>query len=155
MAEAASNWCRTRTPACGRLVWCGVYGLFGFVCNDFGDAFVCSDTTGENPRSAIVSNIVPGAETLVSCVDDERIDFEEGDVVQLLEVDGMEGMAEREWTVKDVRKCSFKIGDTSGMTPYRGGGTVLQIKQPTTLKFAPISEAFDKPEVRASERASD
>ena len=37
-----------------RLTWCGVHGLFGFIFNDFGPAFVVNDTTGENPRTAII-----------------------------------------------------------------------------------------------------
>ena len=53
IAEQVSAWCRSRPGDAGaaRLTWCGVMGLFGFVCNDFGAEFHVSDTTGENPVS--------------------------------------------------------------------------------------------------------
>lgn len=142
-ASAASTWCRSRkTPA--RLIWCASMGLFGFVCNDFGEGFVVNDTTGENPRSAIVADIIAGTDTLVSCVDDQRIDFEEGDVVKFVDVEGMDGIEEAEFKVKDVQKTSFKIGDTTKYSKYVKGGTVVQVKQPKTLKYAPIGDAFEK-----------
>ena len=79
-----------------------------------------------------------GEETLISCVDDERIDFEEGDIVKLLEVEGMDGIEDVEFTVKDVQKTSFKIGSTTKFSPYVNGGTVVQQKQPKVLEFAPL-----------------
>ena len=58
-----SDWARARDkPA--RVVWTGVNGLFGFVCNDFGEKFEVIDTNGENPRSAIISSITRGEETV-------------------------------------------------------------------------------------------
>ena len=143
-ANQVSAWARGRSPAPTRVVWTGVNGLFGFVCNDFGDAFEVVDTTGENPRTAIIANIVPnGDETLISCVDDERIDFEEGDIVKLLEVEGMDGIDEAEFVVKDVQKTSFKVGSTTKYGPYKSGGTVVQQKQPKTIAFAQLKDAFD------------
>lgn len=142
-ASAVSAWARSRSPAPARVCWTSVNGLFGFVCNDFGAQFDVLDTTGENPRTAVIANIVPnGDETLVSCVDDERIDFEEGDIVKLVEIDGMDGIDEVEFTVKDVQKTSFKIGSTTQFSPYKNGGTVVQQKQPKTIEFAPIADAF-------------
>jgi hypothetical protein len=75
-------------------------------------------------------------------VDDERIDFEEGDTVQLLEVVGCDGIGAQTWSVKDVQKTSFKIGDTRALPEYVKGGTVLQVKQPKTLKYVARASAI-------------
>jgi ubiquitin-activating enzyme E1 len=146
VAEQVSAWSRERKPAPARVIWTSVNGLFGFVCNDFGAEFVVNDATGENPRTAIVASIVQNeTETLVSCVDDERIDFEEGDIVRLHEVEGMHGVHDVDFVVKDVQKSSFKIGPTTQFAPYVSGGTVVQQKQPKLLQFASIADAFRAP----------
>lgn len=35
----------------------GVYGLFGFVFNDFGPQFLCLDPNGEAPKTAFIETI--------------------------------------------------------------------------------------------------
>ena len=54
------------------------------VFNDFGDAFKCYDTNGEQPISAMVSAI--DADGVVACQDETRHGFEEGDHVTFSEV---------------------------------------------------------------------
>jgi ubiquitin-activating enzyme E1 len=143
VASQVSKWARgAQADAGSRHLDVGERPL-GFVCNDFGPEFVVNDTNGENPRTAVIASVVQNeTETLISCVDDEFIDFEDGDIVRLHEIVGMDGVDQHDFVVKDVQKTSFKIAATTQFSPYKSGGTVVQQKQPKVLEFAPIDAAF-------------
>ena len=60
----------------------------GTVFTDYGDAFVVNDVTGEEAKTAIVSSVNQAKPGLVTCVEDGRLDFEDGDIVRFAEVRG-------------------------------------------------------------------
>lgn len=62
--------------------------------------------------------------------------------MQLHEVEGCDGIENEMFKVTSVTKSSFKIGDTTKYSEYRKGGTVVQVKQPKTLAFVPLRDAF-------------
>ena len=61
-------------------------GLFAQVFCDFGVDFTVYDQNGANPSSAMVASITNDAESLVTCVDETRHGFEDGDYVTFTEV---------------------------------------------------------------------
>ena len=66
-----------------RFILSETFGVFGYTFCDFGDGFVCVDTNGEEPTSAMVasidnSNADMGGETLVTCLDEARHGLEDG-----------------------------------------------------------------------------
>ena len=66
-----------------RFILSETFGVFGYTFCDFGNGFVCVDTNGEEPTSAMVasidnSNADMGGETLVTCLDEARHGLEDG-----------------------------------------------------------------------------
>jgi ubiquitin-activating enzyme E1 len=61
-------------------------GVFGSVFCDFGASHTVTDPDGEEPHLAILSSVGSQENVLVTCVEDERIQFQEGDLVELREV---------------------------------------------------------------------
>ena len=95
--------------------------------------------------------------TLVSCVDDERLELEDGMRVSFSELVGAaELMAPTEsssltppsFLIANCKPTSFElvgVDCTSFKTAYERGGVVVQVKQPKTLKFAPLATAAEEP----------
>ncbi|KAJ3293322.1 hypothetical protein HDU79_000431 [Rhizoclosmatium sp. JEL0117] len=124
-----------------------IRGLFGSVFNDFGEAFVVTDQTGEEPVSGMVAGISAEENGLVTCLEDHRHGLEDGDYVTFHEVQGMEalnGCEPRKVSVSGP--YTFKIGDTSNLGNYKTGGIFTQVKQPKTLKFHSLKDSLKAPE---------
>lgn len=122
-------------------------GLFAQVFCDFGKNFTVLDTTGENPVSVIIAGVTQEAEGVVTCLDETRHGFEDGDYVTFSEVQGMtqlNGIEPRK--VKVLGPYTFSIGDTTKFDEYVRGGIATQVKQPKVLKFLPLEEALQQPE---------
>lgn len=113
-------------------------GLFGAVFTDFNEHIVF-DKNGEPSKTAFISGISQEQEGVVHCLDTERHDLEDGDVVVLNEVQGMTEVNGVEFTVKVVDPYTFKIGNTSSFGTYQSRGVVQQIKKPVSLSFQPLS----------------
>ena len=124
-----------------------IRGVFASVFCDFGDEFEVTDVDGEQPHSGIVAGITPGTTTLITSVEDDRLEFESGDMVIFSEVDGMSEMN----TIGPVKVLSAKPHsleievDSTGFGAYVKGGIVTQVKQPKTLRFKSLSESMDSP----------
>lgn len=124
-----------------------VRGLFGSVFNDFGDEFVCTDPTGEQPLSGMIVSIESDKEGMVTTLDETRHGLEDGDYVTFSEVQGMEalnGCQPRKVTVKGP--YTFTIGDTSGLGTYKKGGIFTQVKMPKKINFKSLKESISQPE---------
>ncbi|XP_047330703.1 ubiquitin-activating enzyme E1 1-like [Impatiens glandulifera] len=124
-----------------------VRGLFGSVFCDFGPGFTVLDVDGEEPHTGIVASISNDNPAFVSCVDDERIEFQDGDLVVFSEIKGMtelnDGKARK---VINSRPYSFSLEeDTTNFGTYIRGGIVTQVKQPKVLDFKPLKEAIKDP----------
>lgn len=61
-------------------------GLFAQVFCDFGDEFTVLDPNGEPPVSAMVAGVTRDGDGVVTCLDDSRHGFEDGDRVTFSEV---------------------------------------------------------------------
>jgi ubiquitin-activating enzyme E1 len=61
-------------------------GLFGQIFCDFGPKFTVFDINGANPLSAIIAGITKDKDGVVTCLDEVRHGFEDGDFVKFTEV---------------------------------------------------------------------
>jgi len=131
-----------------KLICANSNGVFGSIFCDFGPEFRVSDTNGEQVLSVMVSAISKDADGIVTCLDEKRHGFEDGDHVTFHEVGGMtelNGSAPRKIVVKGP--YTFSIGDTSDLSQYTSGGIVTQVKIPTAVTFKSMREALKDPEV--------
>jgi len=134
----------------GRFIRADARGVFGSVFCDFGPAFLVADTDGEQPATGIVAGVTPIPErgaTLVTCVEDERLEFQEGQLVSFSDLKGCEELgAAGPVRVSACKPTSFEAAvDSAGFSPYVRGGAVTQVKEPKTLAFRPLAAALADP----------
>jgi ubiquitin-activating enzyme E1 len=124
-----------------------IRGLFGSVFCDFGPEFTVLDVDGEEPHTGIVASISNDNPALVSCVDDERLEFQDGDLVVFSEVHGMSELNDgKPRKIKNARPYSFTLEeDTTSYGTYVRGGIVTQVKPPKVLKFKTLKDAIKEP----------
>jgi len=121
-------------------------GLFGEIFCDFGENFVVTDSTGEEPLSVLIASITKDKESVVTVLDEARHGFEDGDHVTFVEVEGMTELNHAPpRPVKVLGPYTFSIGDTSGYHDYVRGGRATQVKMPKTLKFKSLQASLDSP----------
>ncbi|XP_072993883.1 ubiquitin-activating enzyme E1 2-like isoform X1 [Typha latifolia] len=124
-----------------------VRGLFGSVFCDFGPEFTVVDVDGEEPHTGIIASVSNDNPALVSCVDDERLEFQDGDLVVFSEVHGMTELNDgKPRKIKNARPYSFTLEeDTTHFGAYEKGGIVTQVKPPKVLQFKPLRDAIRDP----------
>uniref|UniRef100_A0A0A9DC61 Ubiquitin-activating enzyme E1 FCCH domain-containing protein n=1 Tax=Arundo donax TaxID=35708 RepID=A0A0A9DC61_ARUDO len=120
-----------------------VCGLFGSVFCDFGSEFMVLDVDGEDPHTGIIASIINDNPAMVSCVDDERLYFDDGDLVVFSEVQGMAELNNgKPRMIIDARPFSFSIQeDASNFGIYTKGGIVTQVKVPKILNFKSLRDS--------------
>ncbi|XP_053328899.1 ubiquitin-like modifier-activating enzyme 1 [Spea bombifrons] len=122
-------------------------GLFGQLFCDFGKQMVVMDTNGEQPLSAMISMITKDNPGVVTCLDEARHGFENGDYVTFTEVQGMTELNNCEPVeIKVLGPYTFSICDTTRFSDYVRGGIVSQVKMPKKISFKPLKEALQEPE---------
>ncbi|EXB37970.1 Ubiquitin-activating enzyme E1 2 [Morus notabilis] len=141
-----NDYCHNHQPPIA-FIKSEVRGLFGSVFCDFGSEFTVVDVDGEEPHTGIIASISNDNPALVSCVDDERLEFQDGDFVVFSEVRGMTELNDgKPRKIKSARAYSFTLeDDTTNFGAYERGGIVTQVKQPKVLKFKPLREALNDP----------
>ena len=142
-AARLNAMCRAKGVA---FIKADVRGVFGSVFCDFGDAFDVADVDGEEALTCIVASVSNDSPALVTCIEDERVELQDGQRVTFSEVKGMVELNGVSATVKNVKKHSFELDlDTSGFSPYVGGGIATQVKETKTLTFRPYTDALESP----------
>lgn len=122
-------------------------GLAGMIFCDFGEEFVVNDIDGEQPISNMIAGVTSDAEGVVTCLDETRHGYEDGDYVTFKEVQGMTEINSHEpFKIKVLGPYTFSIGDTSGFSAYSKGGIVTKVKMPKKIQFKSIKEALKSPE---------
>ncbi|KAK8995342.1 hypothetical protein V6N11_069780 [Hibiscus sabdariffa] len=141
-----NDYCHNHQPPIS-FIKTEVRGLFGTVFCDFGPVFTVFDVDGEEPHTGIIASISNDNPALVSCVDDERLEFEDGDLVVFSEIHGMTELNDgKPRKIKSARPYSFTLEeDTTNFGTYIKGGIVTQVKQPKVLNFKPLKEALKDP----------
>ena len=129
------------------LIVCDVYGAAGRIINDFGEEFVVNDKDGEDAKEIMVKDIkIKDEKTAeVTVLEGLRHDFSDNDLVEIIEVVGMDGINKRHFTVKSLTKDKFEIiGDLKDIkNPYQHNGIVKQIKTQKKIKFLPLKDCFN------------
>ena len=74
-AVAINAMCRANNVA---FIKTDVRGVFGNVFCDFGDAFNVVDVDGEEALSCIVASVSNDSPALVTCIEDERVELQDG-----------------------------------------------------------------------------
>eukprot|EP00743_Colponemidia_sp_Colp-15_P000554 GILK01000622.1.p1 GENE.GILK01000622.1~~GILK01000622.1.p1 ORF type:complete len:1037 (+),score=209.76 GILK01000622.1:77-3187(+) len=140
-----NNFCRAQTPAIG-FITADLFGVAGTVFVDFGPSFTVFDKDGEEPRSAIVSNITKDTAGVVFVHEDKRHGLQDGDYVTFSEVQGMvEVNSSPPRPIKVLGPYSFSIEDTRQYSDYARQGIVHQVKVPVTLKFKSLESMVSHP----------
>ncbi|KAL1205217.1 Ubiquitin-activating enzyme E1 1 [Cardamine amara subsp. amara] len=141
-----NDYCHSHQPPIA-FVQADVRGLFGSVFCDFGPEFAVLDVDGEEPHTGIIASISNENQAFISCVDDERLEFEDGDLVVFSEVEGMMELNDgKPRKIKSARPYSFTLEeDTTNFGTYVKGGIVTQVKQPKLLSFKTLREALKDP----------
>ncbi|RZB69845.1 Ubiquitin-activating enzyme E1 2 isoform A [Glycine soja] len=141
-----NDYCHSHQPPIA-FIKSEVRGLFGSLFCDFGPEFTVVDVDGEDPHTGIIASISNDNPALVSCVDDERLEFQDGDLVVFSEVHGMKELNDgKPRKIKNARAYSFTLEeDTTNYGRYEKGGIVTQVKQPKVLNFKPFREALSDP----------
>lgn len=137
---------------------CNIYGLCGYVFVDFNKEFVCYDRNGENLKSCILGKITNDKEGLVSFDYEKACPLEDDDYVLFKDVEGMTEINGRIYKIKNLKRHTFSIGDTSTFGTFTKGGTCTQVKIPLKLYFDsfedicknPLSEKLEKKEIQLS-----
>lgn len=141
-----NDYCHSHQPPIA-FIKAEVRGLFGSVFCDFGPEFTVLDVDGEEPHTGIIASISNDNPALVSCVDDERVEFQDGDLVVFYEVQGMTELNDgKPRKIINARPYSFTLEeDTTSYGVYQKGGIVTQVKQPKVLRFKSLREALSDP----------
>lgn len=108
----ANEFCRANNIG---FVYAGNLGLYGFTFVDYGLKHNVFDTNGEQVKNTIIVNVTNEKEAVVTCHEDRRHGFEDGDTVILREIEGMSQINGREFKIKDTKSHSFTLvdGDTT------------------------------------------
>ncbi|XP_047125803.1 ubiquitin-like modifier-activating enzyme 1 isoform X1 [Hydra vulgaris] len=137
-----------------KLIIADTKGLFGVLFCDFGNNFIVTDNNGEQVISNMIASITKDSEGVVTCLEETRHGFEDGDYVTFTEV---EGMTELNGCVplkiKILGPYTFSIGDTTHLSPYERGGIVSQVKMPVTVNFKSLRESIKNPEYLVTDYA--
>ena len=150
-AILVNDACRAAPAPAPHFIYGACNGVFGHTFCDYGPEFVCSDTTGEALKTAIIHKIEKseaGKQALVQCVQDEDIDFDDGDYITFTEVKGMTqlngGKPQQIYDVSKGKK-QFKIADTSAFGEHVSGGIATETKMLKILKFRSLRECLAEP----------
>ncbi|RXG67118.1 Ubiquitin-like modifier-activating enzyme 1 [Armadillidium vulgare] len=129
------------------LIIASVRGLYGQIFCDFGNSFEVVDTDGENPLSSMIASITKEEKSVVTCLDESRHGFQDGDYVTFSEVQGMTELNGcKPIKIEVLGPFTFSIGDTRNYSDYRRGGIVTQVKMPKKVAFKPLKESLKEPE---------
>ncbi|XP_061178892.1 ubiquitin-like modifier-activating enzyme 1 [Saccostrea echinata] len=122
-------------------------GLFAELFCDFGENFSVIDVDGEEPITNMVAAITKDKEGVVTCLDEARHGYEDGDYVTFSEVQGMTELNGcKPIKIKVLGPYTFSIGDTTKYSNYLRGGVVTQVKMHKNIQFKSIKAALDDPE---------
>ncbi|MBA0574668.1 hypothetical protein Golob_001855, partial [Gossypium lobatum] len=141
-----NDYCHNHKPPIS-FVKTEVRGHFGSIFCDFGPELTVVDVDREVPHTGIIASISNDNPALVSCIDDERLEFQDGDFVVFSEVQGMTKLNDgKSRKIRSAKPYSFTLEeDTTSFGTYVKGGIVSQVKQPKVLKFKPLREALKDP----------
>ncbi|XP_064609077.1 ubiquitin-like modifier-activating enzyme 6 [Liolophura sinensis] len=147
-----NQFCRSQNPPI-KFVCGDVYGVFCSAFCDFGDTFEILDTDGEEPKEAFIADISKDNPGIVTCLENTRHSFEDGNIVSFREVVGMEALNGKQCRIKVISVSKFSICDTTvpEFGTYLHGGIASQVKVPASVSFKSLEEQIWAPKFSLAE----
>uniref|UniRef100_A0A7R9V7B7 E1 ubiquitin-activating enzyme n=1 Tax=Chlamydomonas euryale TaxID=1486919 RepID=A0A7R9V7B7_9CHLO len=145
-SKRIDEFCHKQSPAIA-FIRAETRGVFASVFTDFGPDFTVFDVNGEEPHTGIVESITTGNPAMVTCVEDERLEFQDGQLVTFAEVQGMTELnSYKPIKILNCKRSSFQLDlDTAKFGDYQRGGIVTQFKEPKALAFKTLAERLANP----------
>lgn len=140
-----NNMVRSITTKKIGFLCCNIYGLCGYIFVDFNQDFICYDRNGENPKSCVVGKITNDKEGFVSFDYDKACPLEDDDYVKFENVEGMTEINGKIYKIKNLKRHSFTVGDTTTFGTYKKGGVCMQVKIPLKMHFNSFEEVCKNP----------
>ncbi|KAF1745227.1 hypothetical protein MXB_1303 [Myxobolus squamalis] len=141
-----------------KIIIVNTFGLVGYFLKnkissifcDFGKNFIIFDKNGEDPSVARIERITNDSDGFVTCVEDNRHDFEDGDYVVFQEgIQDLNNMGPIK--IKVITPYTFCIGDMSKYSIHGSSGTATLVKTPISMSFVqnygkPLKDFLKNPE---------
>jgi len=153
---AVDKYCRAKGK---KFIYADLKGVFGRLFNDFGESFEVLDKNGEELQDCMIKSITNDEEAVVTLLDTNKHNLEDGDEIMFTAVQGMKLKAGEKQTdpecksdsinetihkVKILNRFSFKVGATTHFEKYEGNGIVKQLRMKRLVKFKSFEEVMTK-----------
>ena len=128
-----------------------VFGVSGFVFDDFGKEHFIHDKNGEECKTYLARIITSDPKECFITIDDSigggKFALADGDYVTFKEVKGMTELNDgKPRKIRFINAMSFAIEeDTSKYGEYKGGGIIEQVKIPEPKKYKSFKDMFNVP----------
>lgn len=159
-----NDLCRRSLPKPVAFVHAHVGGIFGTVFVDFGPSHLVTDSNGQPPMIRLVESIETGPESLVRMIVPDGQNpgsMADGSYVEFSDVKGCEGLSTHKTAAPNGEMVSawkvflkpsdpvntVRIGDTTGFSPYLGGGLVTEKKVGQPYPFKSFADLLKNPGV--------
>ena len=128
-------------------IYTGIFGLSGFLFNDFGDKHLVYNQNGLDNFSYNINYIIKKEKTyeiLVNIDNGKYIELNSGDYVKFREIKGFEELNEGEpKKIKIIDNNTFSIeNNEETQNTYISGGIVEEYKMPKEYHFFPLEDKF-------------
>jgi len=124
-----------------------VRGVFSWAFCDFGEHFEVFDKNGEENKEMLIGEVSKSNPCIISCLNDERHEFEDGDIVSFREIKGIAELNGKCHRIKVISpsKFSIDVDGSSFSSSYSGDGIATQIKQTVSMNFIPLRDSLNNP----------
>ncbi|CBY37627.1 unnamed protein product [Oikopleura dioica] len=122
-------------------------GLAGRVFCDFGASHTVVDKDGAEPKQVLISSVVRDGDSFtVSCHDEVRHELETGEYVSFTEIQGLDGLLNRDFEIRVTGPFGFTI-PANGITGDKSTNTgwLHQVKKPITISFNTLRKEMTAP----------
>ena len=139
-----NKYCRENNIA---FIYTGIFGLSGFLFNDFGDKHIVTNKNGFDNYSYNIDYIIEKKEVyeiFINLDAGKSIELNDGDYVKFKEIKGLEELNDSEpKKIKITNSNSFTIEKkTDNEKCYISGGIVEEYKIPKEYKFYSLQDRF-------------
>ncbi|KAI5185086.1 ubiquitin-activating enzyme E1 [Nematocida homosporus] len=127
------------------LVIARVKGLFLEVFCDFGESFITTDATGEEPFLGTIKSVSETGEVTLAVL--ERHNLEDGDEIEI------KGAGAKRYTVRDAKAFKFSIQGYCGEDLV--GKSFEQVKRQKVVSFKDLARALENPLIVSTQPTSE
>jgi len=147
-----SDYCHSNNIC---FIYGAVFGLYGFIFNDFGEKFTIYDIDGREPKRYHIKTISKDEKCTIT-LEEDKDGFGEDDLIIFKAVEGMIELNTLKDPVKILEvkkdendKKSFVLDlNTTSFSNYKAGGLIYKYKEPIDKHFKSFKESSNIPFVR-------